>query len=68
LNGIGGSRLKGGEDHAAPRYVYVYLHEIVKYIYRKEDNPILDYLTDEDKKFIEPIYYYPIIPMCLINE
>jgi DNA topoisomerase-2 len=61
-----GSRLKGGEDSASPRYIFTKLSDLTEYIFRKEDNPILDYL-DDDGMPIEPKYYVPIIPMVLIN-
>ena len=61
-----GTRLLGGDDKASPRYIHTYLGELTKYIYREEDNPILNYLND-DGVLIEPASYYPIIPMVLVN-
>lgn len=61
-----GTRRCGGNDSAAPRYIFIYLNPIVDLIYIKEDNPILEYLDDEGKT-IEPIRFYPIIPMTLTN-
>jgi len=61
-----GSRIKGGEDSASPRYIFTRLSDISSYIFRKEDNDVLDYL-DDDGAPIEPKYYVPIIPMVLVN-
>jgi DNA topoisomerase-2 len=64
--GTFGTRLEGGKDHGAPRYIQVYLEKITRKIFREEDDPILNYLED-DGTSIEPECYYPIIPMILIN-
>jgi DNA topoisomerase II len=61
-----GSRLLGGKDHSSARYIFTKLSKIVKYIIRKEDNGILDYMYDDGFK-IEPTVYYPIVPLILIN-
>lgn len=61
-----GSRIKGGQDSASARYIFTKLNDITEYIFRKEDNDILDYLND-DGFTIEPKYYVPIIPMVLVN-
>ena len=60
------TRLLGGKDHSSPRYIFTQLNKIIKYIIRKEDNGILEYL-DDDGYAIEPKMYYPIIPLVLIN-
>ena len=61
-----GTRLLGGEDHASPRYIFTYLSDWNRLIFRPEDDPILTYLND-DGASIEPEYYVPIIPMVLVN-
>lgn len=65
-NGQYGSRLAGGNDCSSPRYIFTNLEEIVKKIFIKDDENILEYNTEENKN-IEPLYYIPIIPMILIN-
>lgn len=62
-----GTRLTGGKDSASPRYIYTRLQDIARYIFIKEDDPILTYMLDDGVQ-IEPEYYLPIIPMVLINE
>lgn len=61
-----GTRLSGGHDHASPRYIYTQLNSITKYIFKEEDNILLNYLDDDGFK-IEPEFYIPIIPMILVN-
>ena len=61
-----GTRLQGGKDFAAPRYIFTYLTALTNKIYRKEDNPIYLYTTD-DGQVVEPEYYAPVIPMLLVN-
>lgn len=61
-----GTRLLGGKDHASPRYIYTKMESIMKYIFHKDDNYLLNYLND-DGFLIEPEYYLPIIPMILVN-
>lgn len=61
-----GSRLKGGEDSAASRYIFTKLNDLTHLIFRKEDNDVLTY-SDDDGFPIEPIFYVPIIPMILVN-
>ena len=61
-----GTRLMGGKDASAPRYIHTYLSEITKNIYPTSDYPILDYINDDGLE-VEPTYYVPIIPMILVN-
>lgn len=61
-----GTRLLGGKDAASSRYIFTYLAEWNRLIFRPEDDAILTYLND-DGQSIEPEYYVPIIPMVLVN-
>jgi len=61
-----GYRNEGGDNSASPRYIFTHLSSIVPYIFRKEDEPVLDYIL-EDGKFIEPESYAPIVPLILVN-
>lgn len=59
--------IKGfGKNHGSPRYIYTKLHPITRKIFIEIDDHILEYLDDDGFK-IEPRYYLPIIPMCLVN-
>jgi len=61
-----GTRISGGKDSAAPRYLYTKLRDITKDMFMNDDNDILNYL-EEDGKSVEPEYYVPIIPTILLN-
>lgn len=61
-----GSRLEGGKDSAAPRYIFTYISRITNIIYNKIDNSLLKYNID-DGSVVEPVYYMPILPMILVN-
>eukprot|EP01028_Stygiella_incarcerata_P004101 TRINITY_DN185_c0_g1_i1.p1 TRINITY_DN185_c0_g1~~TRINITY_DN185_c0_g1_i1.p1 ORF type:complete len:1625 (-),score=533.53 TRINITY_DN185_c0_g1_i1:176-5050(-) len=61
-----GTRILGGSDSASPRYIFTKLNDITRKLFVEHDDHVLTYLT-EDAEQIEPEYYVPIIPMCLIN-
>jgi DNA topoisomerase-2 len=65
-NGQFGTRLQGGKDSASERYIFTQLNPITRYIYRKEDDAVLEYLEDDGYP-VEPQFYVPIIPMILVN-
>lgn len=54
------------KESSAPRYIYTYLSNLSKYIFREEDNSILEIQKFEGQN-IEPKVYYPIVPIVLIN-
>ena len=61
-----GYRKLGGKEHASPRYIFTCLENVTNFIFRSEDDEILEYKYDGSKR-VEPKYYLPIIPMALIN-
>ena len=61
-----GTRLQGGNDSAQSRYIFTYLEKYTRYIFKKEDEPLLTFI-EEEGTIIEPEWYLPIIPMVLIN-
>jgi DNA topoisomerase-2 len=61
-----GSRLLGGKDSAAARYIHTALEPIVGTIIHKTDEPLLN-VQEEDGMAIEPEYYLPTVPMLAIN-
>lgn len=65
-NGQFGTRLMGGEDSAAPRYIFTELNKMVRAVVKKEDDPILTY-TEDDGQMVEPETYLPVVPLLLIN-
>lgn len=65
-DGMLGTRLKGGKDAAAGRYVFTKMDALTELIFRKEDDNLLTYVLD-DGDSVEPEFYVPIIPMILCN-
>jgi DNA topoisomerase-2 len=61
-----GTRLQGGKDHAAARYIYTRLNAATRHIFHPEDDAVLKYLDDEGQR-IEPDWYCPVLPLVLIN-
>jgi len=65
-NGEFGTRLCGGKDASASRYIFTKLSPLTRDIFKPEDDEILEYLIDDGYK-VEPKYYVPIIPIVLVN-
>ncbi|KAK2956706.1 putative DNA topoisomerase 2 [Blattamonas nauphoetae] len=61
-----GSRLKGGADCSAPRYITTKLSPLARIVFNANDDPLLNYLDDDGQR-IEPEWYVPIIPFSLVN-
>jgi DNA topoisomerase-2 len=61
-----GTRITGGHDYAAPRYIFTYLSKITHLLFNKDDNTLLTPVID-DGESVEPRFYMPIMPMVLIN-
>jgi DNA topoisomerase-2 len=65
-NGQFGTRLQGGKDSASERYIFTRLNTLTRFLFKKADDAILQYL-DDDGTPVEPIFYIPIIPLVLVN-
>jgi len=61
-----GTRLQGGKDHAAARYIYTKLSRAARCLFPEEDDAVLEYLSEESMA-IEPKWYCPIIPLVAVN-
>jgi len=61
-----GARVQNGEDAAAARYIFTRLEKITRYIFREEDDVLLERVID-DGDIVEPKFYVPILPVVLIN-
>jgi DNA topoisomerase-2 len=61
-----GTRLQGGKDHAAPRYIFTKLDPVARVIFPAVDDAVLTYQHEEGMD-IEPAHYMPVIPMSLVN-
>ena len=57
-----GTRLQGGKDAASYRYIFTKLSPVTRLIFHPNDDAILDFMY-EDNKRVEPKFYVPIIPM-----
>eukprot|EP00931_Biecheleriopsis_adriatica_P084090 TRINITY_DN5779_c0_g1_i2.p1 TRINITY_DN5779_c0_g1~~TRINITY_DN5779_c0_g1_i2.p1 ORF type:complete len:1439 (-),score=388.65 TRINITY_DN5779_c0_g1_i2:164-4435(-) len=61
-----GTRLQGGKDHAASRYIYTRLSPVTRALFHPDDDHVLEYLEEEGLS-IEPKWYCPILPTVLVN-
>jgi DNA topoisomerase II len=61
-----GTRLQGGKDHAAGRYIFTRLMQLARAIFHPADDYIVEY-KDDDGLSVEPYFYVPVIPMALVN-
>lgn len=62
-----GTRLEGGKDSAASRYIYTRLNNpVTRAVFHPHDDPLYTYLNEEGK-WIEPKIFVPVIPMILVN-
>ncbi|QSZ33541.1 hypothetical protein DSL72_005109 [Monilinia vaccinii-corymbosi] len=61
-----GSRLQGGSDAASARYIFTRLSPFARRVFSVLDDPVLEYNVD-DGRSIEPVTYFPVVPMVLIN-
>jgi DNA topoisomerase-2 len=61
-----GSRLKGGKDASASRYIFTKLNFLTRDIFKQDDDEILEYMVDDGYQ-VEPKYYVPVAPVVLLN-
>ena len=61
-----GTRRLGGKDAASPRYIFTQLSSLTRNIFITKDEFVLDNVIEEGD-IVEPVRYYPIIPMILVN-
>jgi len=61
-----GSRLEGGDDASAPRYLLTKLEEVTEVLFPALDEPLYTRCKD-GKNDVEYKYYVPILPTLLIN-
>lgn len=53
-------------ESSSPRYISVSVSEVIRKIFRKEDEGILTYHHLKDER-LEPKFFLPVIPMFLVN-
>uniref|UniRef100_A0A1I8ICT6 DNA topoisomerase 2 n=1 Tax=Macrostomum lignano TaxID=282301 RepID=A0A1I8ICT6_9PLAT len=61
-----GSRLLGGKDAAAARYIYTCLSPLARLIFHPDDDALLNYRM-EDGERVEPVSYSPVVPLAVVN-
>jgi len=61
-----GTRLEGGSDSAAPRYIFTCLQPYIKHLVPSDDLAVMAY-RDDDGMVVEPEWYAPVLPMILVN-
>lgn len=61
-----GTRISMGKDAASARYIFTKLELLTRFIFREEDDYLLDSVVDDGEE-VEPVQYIPIIPMILVN-
>lgn len=57
-----GTRNEGGKDASNSRYIFTKPDKILNYIFREEDDHIINYTSEG-----EPDFFVPILPLILIN-
>ena len=62
-----GTRIVGGKDSAAPRYIHCDIGRAADLMFPAEDEPLLQRNTDDDRKPVEACYYIPVLPLLLLN-
>lgn len=62
-----GTRIVGGKDSAAPRYIHCDIARVANLLFPVEDEPLLQRNTDDDHKPVEACYYIPVLPLLLLN-
>ena len=65
-NGQFGTRLQGGKDAAAPRYIFTALTPAARALFPEADDALVGALV-EDGSPVEPRWYAPVVPTLLIN-
>lgn len=66
--GISGDRFDGGKKYPSSRYLHVKLQKtIFEAIFREEDKILLQRLESENKT-IEPLNYFPIVPLTILEN
>lgn len=65
-NGNFGSRLDNGKDAASARYVNTYGVAALRALLRPEDDDLLP-LKQEEGEAVEPVAFWPVLPVLLLN-
>ena len=61
-----GTRLMGGKDASATRYIFTKLAPGTRKVFDQRDDAVLSYVEDDGKR-IEPEFFVPTLPLILVN-
>jgi DNA topoisomerase-2 len=59
-----GTRLQGGKDHAAGRYIFTRASAVARALFPADDLPLLD-MAKEEGQVVEPKRFVPVLPLAL---
>lgn len=62
-----GSRHAKRSVFTAPRYLSTGLCAITNKLFRKEDDPILTYTVEDGDRQVEPVHFWPVVPVDMLN-
>ncbi len=62
-----GSRLTKRNKYSAPRYLTTGPSPILPLLLRPEDDPILVYRIEDGDHAVEPVTFYPVVPLDVLN-
>jgi DNA topoisomerase-2 len=62
-----GSRLTKRNKYSAPRYLTTGPSSILPLLLRPEDDPILVYRVEDGDHAVEPVTFYPVVPLDVLN-
>lgn len=65
-DGAFGTRLANGKDAASPRYIFTYAQAVTNLLLRPEDDDLLTRKQEEGVD-VEPVAFWPVVPLILIN-
>jgi DNA topoisomerase-2 len=65
-DGAFGTRLANGKDAASPRYIFTYAQAVTNLLLRPEDDDLLTRKQEEGVN-VEPVAFWPVLPLLLIN-
>lgn len=65
-DGAFGTRLANGKDAASTRYIYTYARDVTRLLFRADDDSLLSRKKEEGFD-VEPVAFWPVLPLLLIN-
>ncbi len=66
FEGLGQFGTNIDRDASSTRYISAKIADITKYIILKEDECVLHHRRERGNE-LEPLYYLPVVPLCLVN-